>query len=41
MDLVGLGWVSLGFAHMLLLRFSGPDGPGHCVFLLLVVWQVR
>jgi len=40
-DLLGLGWIALGFAHLLLLRFSGPNGSGHCLFLLLVVWQVR
>jgi hypothetical protein len=40
-DVLGLGWVALGFAHLLLLRFSNQDGPGHCVFVLLVAWQVR
>ena len=40
-DALGLGWIALGFAHLLLLRFSGFYGSGHCLFLLLVVWQVR
>lgn len=40
-DVLGLSWVALGFAHLLLLHFSGLYGSGHCLFLLLVVWQVR
>jgi CDP-diglyceride synthetase len=52
-DLLSLFWISLGFAHLLLLNLNfnskksarGPnssidvtEGPGHCLFVILVCW---
>jgi phosphatidate cytidylyltransferase len=39
-DIVGVLWIAVGFSHMVLLRYSGIDGTGHCFFLVLVVWNV-
>ena len=38
-DTAGVTYLGLGFSHMLLLRNSGENGPGHCLFLVLCVWQ--
>mmetsp|Transcript_65678 Transcript_65678/g.148212 ORF Transcript_65678/g.148212 Transcript_65678/m.148212 type:complete len:335 (-) Transcript_65678:197-1201(-) len=39
LDILGILWVGLGYAHMVLLRFQEPSGLGLVLFALPVVWN--